>query len=403
MRQTRLASLVLILSLLTALPALAVGSYAVAATSSSTVGPLTRTETVVTSGPGALDRFKAVRLSRTGSQPSHGSLLLLPPLGPSFAFYEQRDASGALGSSVAEFFALRGYDVWGYALRMEGIPSGTCEAGVVDCSPMAAWNFDLMVEDITFLRSLIETARPGGGVVLGGTSLGAMLTIAAVNAHPTDYRGAIVWEGSLASDDPVVRTLNQGYCAGLEAQIAAGLTVDGVGTGVFREVARQADKAPQGLTTIPLFPPVFTNHQLLIALLSTPSPGPVSGPLPGYIQLAGDPAADRLTFADEDRLLANVGFFVNYVPNILVRDVSCSLAGVDTHLTSNLGAFTAPVLGIGGGRAFGPAIDDVLSRFGSSSVTLLIEPEFGHVDHFFSRRHRDFVELPILEFLRRAL
>ncbi len=403
MLKVRLAYFVLFSSLLSALPALAAGPYVVAATASSAVGPLTRSETLVASGPGPLDRFKVVRLTRTGAHPFNGSLVLLPPLGPSFAFYEQREANGALGSSVAEFFALRGYDVWGYALRMEGIPSGTCEAGVVDCSPMAAWNFDLMVEDITFLRGMIEAARPGGGVVLGGTSLGAMLTLAVANAHPGDYDGAVVWEGSLASDDPVVRTLNQGFCAGLEAQIAAGFTIDGVGTSVFREIARQADIAPQGLTTIPLFPPVFTNHQLLITLLSTPQPGPVSGPLPGYIQLNGDPVTDRLTFADEDRLLVNVGFFVNYVPNIMVRDVSCSLAGVDTHLTANLGAFTAPVLGIGGGRAFGPAMDDVLSRFGSTDVTLLQEPEFGHVDHFFSPRHRSFVELPILNFLRRVL
>lgn len=384
-------------------PAFAAGPYAVAGTASSSVGPLTRTELVVTSGSGPLDRFKAVRLARGGSHPFHGSLLLLPPLGPSFAFYEQRDASGALGSSVAEFFALRGYDVWGYALRMDGVPSGTCEAGVVDCSVMAGWNFDLMVEDITFLRGQIEAARPGGGVVLGGTSLGAMLTLAVASAHPGDYDGAVVWEGSLASDDPVVQTLNQGYCAALEAQIAAGFTVDGVGTSVFREIARQAGIAPQGLTPIPLFPPFLTNQQLLVTLLSTPQPGPVSGPLPGYIQLSGDPVAAELTFADQDRLIANVGFFVNYVPNILVRDVSCSLAGVDTHLVANLGAFTAPVLGIGGGHAFGPAIDDVLARFGSTDVTFLLEPDFGHVDHFFTPHHRQFVEQPILRFLRRVL
>ncbi|HEX4956474.1 MAG TPA: hypothetical protein VF017_24060 [Thermoanaerobaculia bacterium] len=396
-------SATLLLGLLAAGPAWAGGPYAVAGTASSTVGPLTRTETLVTNGPGPLDRFKAVRLARTGPAPFHGSLLLLPPLGPSFPFYEQRDANGALGSSISEFFALRGYDVWSYGLRMDGIPSGTCEAGVVDCSPMEGWNFDLMVEDITFLRGLIEAARPGGGVVVGGTSLGAMLTIAVANAHPADYDGAVVWEGSLLSDDSAVQTLNQGYCAAIEAQIAGGFTIDGVGTSVFREIARQAGIAPQGLTTIPLFPPFLTNHQLFVTLLSTPQPGPVSGPLPGYIQLAGDPVADQLTFADDARVIANVGFFVNYVPNIMVRDVSCALGGVDTHHTTNLGAFTAPVLAIGGGRGFGPAIDDVLTRFGSTDVTLLIEPDFGHVDHFFTLEHRTFVERPILKFLRRAL
>lgn len=391
----------LVLSCVATVPAEA-ATYAVTGSASSPVGPLTRSEIIVTSGPGPLDRFKVVRLTRTGGHPTEGSLLLLPPLGPSFAFYEQRDAGGALGSSVAEYFALRGYDVWGYALRMEAIPSGTCEAGVLDCSAMAGWNLGLMVDDIAFVRGLIEAAHPGGGVVIGGTSLGAMLTIATANAHPGDYAGAIVWEGSLASDDPVVQGLNTAFCAGLEAQIAAGFTIDGVGTSVFKEVVRQAGIAPQGLNTNPLFPPFLTNHQLLIGLLSTPAPGPVSGPLPGYIQLAGDPVADALTFADEARLIENVGYFVNYVPNLLVRDVSCSLAGSETGYVSNLGAFTAPVLGIGGGRAFGPAIVDVVSRFGSTDVTLLIEPEFGHVDHFFSPQHRTYVERPILRFLQRV-
>src|SRR6185436_2479640 len=107
------------------------------------------------------------------------------------------------------------------------------------------------------------------------------------NAHPADFDGVLVWEGMLYSQDPQVLALNQGYCAALEAQIAGGAVFDGVGISVFKEVAKQARLAPSGLTPSPLFPPFLTSHQVLVLLLSTSSPGPVSMPVPNYIQMNG--------------------------------------------------------------------------------------------------------------------
>jgi pimeloyl-ACP methyl ester carboxylesterase len=401
-RHTALAA---ILGLLIAVQASAAGPYQIVGTTESRIGNLVRTEYNISAGSHPLDRFRMVRLVRAGNPSSlRGSILFLPPLGPTYPFYEQRDENGAFGTAMTEYFALRGFDVYGYAPRMEGLPAGTCEAGLLDCSVMASWNLASMVDDIAFIRSQIELLHPGTKIVAGGASLGGMLAIAIANAHPEDYDGVIVWEGMLYSENPQVRALNQGYCAALEAQIAAGAVFDGVGTNVFREVAKQARLSPSGLTPIPLFPPTLTSHQVMVLLLSTSSPGPVSMPVPDYIQMNGSLAEDRLFFASEPRVFESViGQFNSYSPVPLVRDISCSLAGVETAYTSNLGSYHGAVLVIGGGRGFGGYMDDQIARFsGTTDKTVLIKPQFGHIDHFMTKRHRDFVEKPIFDWALRV-
>lgn len=395
------AACAVLLSTLVPVPA---AGQVVVASSSTEIGNLTRTASTVQVGPGPIDRFQMVRLAKTGqSGRFRGSILFLPPLGSSFAFYEQRDVSGGVGTSVAGFFAERGYDVWGYEPRYAGIPAGTCEAGLVDCSVMAGWGIQSQLDDIAFIRQQIEAEHPGGSVVTGGASLGGILAVAVANDAPSDYAGVIVWEGMLASDDPAVQALDTGYCAALEAQLAGGAVYDGVGTNVFKQVVKAAELAPGAPTLNPLFPPFLPNHQLLVTLLSVPSPGPVTMPVPNYILMNGSPAEDRLYFASEPRLFENVGHFNAYSPTALVRDISCSLAGSETAYVANLGSFTGSVLAIGGGRGFGAYMGYQLSLFGTDDVTFLLEPDFGHIDHFMTPRHREYVERPIFAWAERVL
>ncbi len=388
------------------LAASAQAQYVVIAGTSDQVGPLERTEWTVAASPNPIDTFKMTRWVKSApGAPIRGSIVLLPSLGTTFALYEQRDAHGGLRSSIAEFFALRNFDVYGYSPRFEGIPAGTCEAGVVNCSTMAGWNIQSMLDDISYVRDQIDVLQPGSGVVAGGLSLGGILAVAVANDDGARYDGVFPWEGMLLSGDPAVQGLNAGYCAFLDGLLGAGVFVDGAGNGVFKAIAQYARTRPDSLNTIPLFPPFFTSHQVLVAALAVPAPGPVSMPVPGYITLAGDLAQDRFFFASEDRLLENVvGTFNNYTPNPVVRDISCALAGSDTTHTGNLAAYTGSVLMIGGGLAFGGYMQDQLDAFtGTSDKTLLIEPDFGHVDHFMSPRHRRFVEFPILRWLRDVL
>lgn len=379
--------------------------YSITATAASPVtGNLVRTEFTVQAGPHPLDRFKMVRLAKDGpASRLRGVILFLPPLGTTFSFYEQRDVNGAPGSSLAEYFALRNFAVYGYSPRFEGIPATSCELGLVDCSVMAGWSLQTMVDDVAFVRSQIEAYLPGGEVLVGGASLGSILAIAVANDAPADYDGLVLWEGMLFSRDPQVRAMNQGYCAALEAQLAAGLFWDGATSGVFKLVTQLADTTPDGLTPIPLFPPTLTNHQVFVSALSTPTPGPVSGPVPNYVQMNGSLAQNRLFHAQEGRAFDNIRRFNNYFPTILVRDVSCSLAGVETRYTNRLGSFRAPILALGGGRGFGPYMGDQLFRFGSTDKKLLLEPGFGHIDHFMTARHRDYVEEPIYRWALRVL
>lgn len=400
------AATLLIAGLAALLPAPAAAQPTIIASNTTDVGPLVRSEWTVQAGPSLIDTFEMVRLARdVPADQLRGSILFLPSLGTTFALYEQRDPNGAAGSSIAEFFALRGYDVYGYSPRFEGIPAGTCEAGLFDCSVMAGWDLASMLDDISFVRDHIEQLHPGTGVVAGGLSLGGILAVAVANDDPTRYDGVFPWEGMLLSNDPDVIALNTGYCAAAEAQLAAGLVFDGVGTNVFKAVAQYAASNPDGLNPIPLFPPFLTSHQVLVATLAVPTPGAVTMPVPNYILTAGSVAEDRLFFASDEKLIENVlTAFNSYTPVVLTRDIPCSLAGIDTSHTANLGAFTGSVLMIGGGQGFGAFMQDQLDAFtGASDRTLLVEPEFGHVDHFFSLRHRRYVELPILRWLRRVL
>src|SRR5207237_1182894 len=121
--------------------AFASGPYQITGTAVSHDAGYVRTEFTVQAGSHPLDRFKMVRVTKEHADAdARGSILFLPPLGTTFSFYEQRDGvagTGAPGTSIAEYFADRGVDVYGYSPRFEGIPAGTCEAGAIDCSAMA--------------------------------------------------------------------------------------------------------------------------------------------------------------------------------------------------------------------------------------------------------------------------
>ncbi len=99
-----------------------------------------------------------------------------------------------------------------------------------------------------------------------------------------------------------------------------------------------------------------------------------------------------------------LGSFASYVPLATVRDLSCSLAGLDDAHTNSLDLFTGSVLMIGGGQAFGAYMQDQLDAFTSAADReLRLQPGFGHIDHAFNRFRRHFVDRPILNWLRQIL
>jgi pimeloyl-ACP methyl ester carboxylesterase len=361
------------------------------------LGKLWLTETVVQDGPLAIDRFTVHRLRRP-FVPHRGTLLLLPSNSNSFQIYLFHE-SGDVTRSFAAFFARLGYDVWGYSPRTTGIAAGACGTSL-DCSPALGWSLQTIVDDATFIRSKIQAVSPGAQPVVGGLSLGAISALAVVNQHPNDYGGLIAWEGTIVTDDPAVRAYNLPFCNQFSALVAAGVAVDDQTSPFVKLVSQLAQTAPGDPFMIPVpgFPPGLTNHQAFVLIMSTPNPF-APAPRPGFIAAAGDVATDQLFFSDDARLMANIAVFDDVTSNRLGRDLYCSLAGVETSHSANLASFTAPTLIIKGGRGFGPVMDELAGKLGSTSIDIHGMDEFGHVDHLGSPDHWSILEAVIADWL----
>jgi pimeloyl-ACP methyl ester carboxylesterase len=396
----RLFSSLFILALLCCAGVAQAQTYQIIGTVSSNVGNnLTRTVTTVQVGSNPLNRFLMTRVRK--NIPDHalkGTLLLLPPLGSGFHNYEIGDG-GNYDNSFAGFFAQRNYDVWGYSQRVQGLTAGSCESNMIDCSVMAGWGIQTILNDVAFIRQQIGAAHPGEKPVVGGLSLGSIASIATIDAHPNDYAGAILIEGTLYDENAAVRNINANFCAVFDNLLASGVFYDGQGLPGFKLVSQLADINPTGLTPLPGFPTGFTNHQAFVATMSAPPLSPTT-PRPGYNFLAGSVAQDRFFFANEPLVHANIATFVDYVANRTVRDVNCGLAGERTF-SNNLHNFTGSVIVFAGGNGFGTGMIDTANLMTLAEVTLNFRAEYGHVDHVFSNNHLHEVEHPVLKWLKK--
>lgn len=372
--------------------------YQIISTQSSVVGgDLNKTVTTVQVGNNPINRFKFARVRKlVPDQASKGTVFLVPPLGSGFQNYEVGENDDYNNSFVA-FFARRNFDIWGYYQRVQDLVAGSCESGAVDCSAMAGWNMQTILDDVAFIRQQIELAHPGEKPVIGGLSLGSIISLAAINAHPNDYAGAILIDGTLHDLDPAVRAINANFCAALNNLIANGVFYDGQSGPGFKLLSQLAKNDPNGLTPLPGFPPGSTNHMAFVLALSSPPLSPIT-PRPGFFQLAGSVAEDRFFFANEPLVHASAAQFVDYAAIATMRDLSCGLAG-DQTFTGNLQNFTGPVIIFGAGHGFGTGMIDTAQLMTSANVTLNFKQAYGHVDYVFSTNHLQEVEHPIFHWL----
>ncbi|HEX8115907.1 MAG TPA: hypothetical protein VF521_01420, partial [Pyrinomonadaceae bacterium] len=245
-------------------------------------------------------------------------------------------------------------------------------------------------------RGQISAERPGEKPVVGGLSLGSIASVAAINRDPEAYAGALLIEGSLYTSNPQTRAINAGFCSAFDGLLAAGVYYDGQNTPGFKLLSRLAEVAPNDPSPVPGFEGL-TNHRAWVALMSAPPVGPTT-PRPGYYFLNGSAAEDKLTYADEPLVHANIAGFVDYVATRTIRDVSCALAGERTY-SDNLGSFGGPVMMIAGGHGFGPEMLETKELMTNARVTVEYREDYGHVDHVFSTRHTQEVEHPVLAWL----
>src|SRR5919206_419443 len=89
--------------------------------------------------------------------------------------------------------------------------------------------------------------------------------------------------------------------------LAAGLYYDGQNTPGFKLINHLAEVAPDAPSPIPDFAGL-SNHRAWVAVMSAPPVGPTS-PRPGYYFLAGSVEEDRLFYADEALVHANIAQF----------------------------------------------------------------------------------------------
>lgn len=380
-KSRQLASLVslavLALILGAAVPGRADEAYQVVGFHEERTGALLLSEWTVQAGADPAARFAVHRLRKPAAHP-RGVLLLMPGGGSSFPLYTA-DEEDRIAQSFAGYFATRGFDVWGYSPRTFGLAPGACTS-TVDCSGMRDWGMAAVVADALYIREQIRAEHPGLKPVIGGFSLGAMSTLAVIDAVPHDWSGAILWEGMLYSEDPVVLAANASVCAGLEAQLAAGQIWDEATYSSLQLVYGLATGDPDGPSPLPGFEGL-TNRQAFVLLLTTPQPAP-PGYVPGYTLIAGS-LADGFSFASDARIGMLIAQFNAYEPVALIRDYTCALGGERTF-TGNLGSFTKPVYAVRAGHGFGAFMDDNLDLLGSDEIATNSIADFAHGDHYTS-------------------
>ena len=361
-------------------------------------GDLNKTVTTVQENNNSLDRFEMTKVEKqTANQAVRAVMLLLPPLGSGFQNYEVGE-NGDYNNSFVAFFARRNIVVFGYSQRVQGITAGSCESGAIDCSPMQHWGMQTAVDDVKYIRDQIALQYPGVDIIVGGLSFGSVLSLALLNAHPNDYAGAILIEGTIHDTSPAVQAINANFCAMFEGMLAAGIYYDGQSAPGIKLLSQLAQTAPNQPSLAPGFPPGLTNHQVFVLALSEPIVSPVS-PRPGYFNVAGSFIEDRFFYANESLVYGSVDAFVDYTSTRSLRDLNCGLAG-ETTFNGNLGNFSGPVIMFAAGHGFGTAMQDTAALLTSATVTMKSNPNYGHVDYMFSEDHVSELEHPIMKWIK---
>lgn len=373
--------------------------YQVINTQNSVVGgDLNKTVTIVQEGNNPLNRFTMTKVVKpTPNQAFRAVMLLLPPLGSGFQNYEVGE-NGDYNNSFVAFFARRNIAVVGYSQRVQGIAAGSCESGAIDCSPMAEWGLQTIVDDTAYIREQIAAEYPGVDVILAGLSLGSITSLASLNAHPNDYAGAVLIDGSIYDTDATVRAINANFCTNFEGMLAAGIYYDGQSGQGIKLLSQLAQTAPNQPSPVPGFPPGLTNHQVFVLALSEPVITPLS-PRPGYFNVAGSFIEDRFFFANEELVHGSLAGFVDYATTRSLRDLNCGLAG-ETTFTGNLGSFSGPVIMFAAGHGFGSAMQDTAALMTGATVTMKSNADYGHVDYMFSEDHIQELEHPIMKWIK---
>lgn len=357
-------------------------SYSVVSTSTTTKdsGTFTRVEKVIQDGSDSQNRFTETCVYKTSpSRSPRAALVLLPGSSANFELYEPTNSTYA--NSFVGYYASNDYYVCGYSPRSKQFAENSCDTE--DCSIMLGWGLATIASDADYIRDDI-VANLGLSVVLVGWSMGGMAGLATLDAYPSDFDAAVIWEGTLYTTDSAVILGNTANCAIDNAKLALG---DATNIGLFLT----------GTSTTPTLKTVANTltdplrKLTLVVATTTPLPTPPSY-VRNYTFLKGNGSllAPNWSYADYALVLKVIQQSFNpYEAGAVNRDIHCSLSGDDTSFIDNLGSYTNPVYAVETGHGIGPFMDDSLDLLGTPSVdiTYNIKSDFGHGDHYVGTNH----------------
>lgn len=341
------------------------------------------TDIVVQDGQNAVNRFTMHGVKKLGT-PTQANFLALPPLAATFETYTF-DENDELANSFAGRLATAGIEVWGLTPREANLVAGQCETMAVDCSVVGEWGLESTVNDALFVAALVKITHPFKKLVPGGLSYGSAMALSMIDRHPNLFGGIALWEVAMYSEDPAIVATNDAFCTQLDGML---------GLGIVYDTSTQQQK---GLAAAAQVDPFF--HQILVGLLDSPPPSPVTTAVPNFSLVRGDVFGNEFIYGTDERVLGNIlGTFMDYTSIRKMRDVSCALGG-DDEFTSHLDAFSKPVLVLGSGRGFGPWMGDQVDLMGSNNVETYLEEDYGHVDMYMDPNHEDLVENRIVSWI----
>jgi hypothetical protein len=368
-------------------------SYDVSASATTTPAPLvTREAMTITFGEEAFESFEVVHVSTPWAiRP----MILVAPVGYGAAWFESADTYA--GSMLGQLARL-GVDVWAIGPRRgtaDTLPQGSCLGdpaapvpAPVDCSAFGRWGVDDLVEDVAFVRELVDGPR---APTIGGHWTGAMVALAAVDAEPEAYEGLVLWEGTILTDDEATLAKNAAVCDALEL-LPDAYAADSTPS-AERLVAELARTDPTGLSPFPqsVLDPYFltagvaTNLEVLHALLVVDNFALFDRISDGLVFTVGT-VEDGPDVADLELMFD----FLDAAPQStygslgIFRDLACGLGGSPEH-TGNLAAFEGDVLVIGASRGLDDELADTLDAFtGARFVSADFRGELGVHDLLWS-------------------
>ncbi|MEQ1878594.1 MAG: hypothetical protein ABL958_18270 [Bdellovibrionia bacterium] len=360
-------------------------------------GRVAKIQTVIQQGADERNRFVMTRVVSVDAdgeplqaQKRKGSIVLVAGTYLNFEFFEL----GGGSKRLPEYLAERGIDVYGYSPRTRLIPERKCKDDAAYCEIFRQWGFRTYISDIEFIRDAASKNNPATLPVIGGYSLGAALVYGALNTSPKSWAGALIVEGGIYYKDPSISQQFEKPCRELKAPGSKSFLDDGR---TFRRLAQLSRNKPNHLSP---FLPVLTNRWVF--QLGVTKNNKVPNEFVPHARLAAGSMFGGLRFSPV-AVAEQVALDMNeYDPTPVYADWFCAVAG-DRTFSNGLDKFTAPVLALKAGQAYGPYMQDSLDLLGSSNIQIIEKPDYGHADLIGAKDHLDSWEGPIWTWLSETI